>query len=143
MNPNILEILLYFPTLLLIIFILVVPFFIHNKTKVVIHNKIAKILFSVTICIIFSGILTFIFTYWSIELSNNILLKNLGYNESGMDEFEYYQNVKHEYLKKAKEIRERKIGIGWNLTAGFNIVFLIILFDIIMNIILYIINNIE
>lgn len=141
MNPNILEILLYFPTLLLIIFILVVPFFIHNKTKAVIHNKIAKILFSVTICIIFSGILTFIFTYWSIELSNNILLKNLGYNESGMDEFEYYQNVKPEYLKKAKEIRESQMGIGWPLKAAFNFVFLILPYEIIMSIILAIRNK--
>jgi len=44
-------------------------------------------------------ILTFAFTYWSIELSKNILLKNFGYNENGMDEFEYYQNVKPEFFK--------------------------------------------
>ena len=141
MNSNILEIFLYFPTLLSIIFILILPFYINNRTKFIIYNKLAKILFSITICLILSGILTFILTYWSIELSNNILLKNLGYNERGMDEFEYYKNVKPEYLKKAKEIRESQMGIGWPLKAAFGFVFLILPYEIIMSIVLGIRNK--
>lgn len=99
MNAKILEILLYFPTLILVVSILIFPFYINKKIEFLNYNKITKILFLSISCLIISVILTFAFTYWSIELLKNILLKNFGYNENGMDEFEYYQNVKPEFFK--------------------------------------------
>jgi len=136
MNVRILEILLYFPTLIIIFSVLILPFFINKRIKFLNHSKLIKILFLTLSSLIISGILTFAYTYWSIELSNNILLTNLGYNANGMNEYEYYQNVKPEYLKKAKEIRESQMGIGWPLKAIFSFVFLILPYEVIMSIII-------
>ena len=141
MNIKILEILLYIPSFIIIASLIILPFYINKKIKILNNNRLIQILCLSIICFIISGILTFVFVYWSIELSNNILLKNLGYNENGMNEFEYYQNVKTEYLKNAKEIRENQMGIGWPLKAIFSFVFIILPYEIIMSLILGIKNK--
>lgn len=141
MNVKILEILLYFPNLILIVSILVLPFYINKKIEFHNYNKPTKILFLSINCLMTSAILTFTFAYWSIELSTNILLKNLGYNENGMNEYEYYKNVELESLNKAKEIRESQMGIGWPLKVIFMFVIFTIPYEIIMSVILGIRNK--
>jgi hypothetical protein len=62
-------------------------------------------------------------TYYSAEFSNHFLLKKFGFNENGMNEFEYYRNGSSENLAKLKDIRKSQMGIGWPLKAMFACVF--------------------
>lgn len=68
-------------------------------------------------------VFTFALTYYSAEFSANFLLQKFGFNENGMNEFEYYRNVRSENFAKLKEIRNSQMGIGWPLKAVFACVF--------------------
>lgn len=134
MSIKILEILLHFPSLILIAAILFLPFFIHKKLKYRNYSKLISISFSLILCLLISAILTFVAVYWSAELSDNILLKKMGYNENGMNEFEYFEHVPPHLIQKAKEIRESQMGMGWPLKAIFSYVILIFPYNLITNI---------
>lgn len=63
-----------------------------------------------------------LFGWWS-DKSDDLLLSFYGYNFDGMNETEYYQNVKPEYLQKAKEIVNSNGGIDWPLRVMFSYVY--------------------
>ncbi|WP_228411679.1 hypothetical protein [Chryseobacterium sp.] len=136
MSIKILEILIHFTSLILFAAILLFPFFIHKKLQYRNYSKLISISFSLILCLLISAILTFVAVYWFAELSDNILLKKMGYNENGMNEFEYFEHVPPHLLQKAKEIRESQMGIGWPLKAIFSFVFFIFPYNLTATIVL-------
>ena len=101
-----------------------IPFFTYAfRNKLNIKNSILKFGIFFFLNLIIVGILTLILTYWSEEISKNIILENYGFNFDGMNDSEYYQNVKSENITRITEIRNSMFGIGWPLKAIFVFLF--------------------
>lgn len=127
--------------LILILAVFILPFFINKKMKSYNYDKWVKLILTSTLCLVIAAFLTVLYIYSSIELSNNIILALMGFNEDGLTDFEYYQNVKPEDLIKAKEIRESQMGIGWPLKAILIFVFLIMPYQLIISTVLVIVDK--
>lgn len=135
MNPYILEILLFLPSVVMVISVLSLPFYLERKICFL-NNRFLNAIALTTMCVVISGIVTFIYVYWTYELSNDLLIRHLRYNEYEMDESEYFQNVKPEYIGKAKEIRESQMGISWILKAILSFVVIALPYEIVTSLIL-------
>lgn len=58
------------------------------------------------------GLLSVAWPYWNYK-SNQMLLSHYGYNEDGLNETEFYRNVKPENVPIVKEIIVSESGLGW------------------------------
>ncbi|QCX54380.1 hypothetical protein [Elizabethkingia sp. JS20170427COW] len=119
MEINSWKFLLDIPILFFLILLIIIPIFIFKKLTFSIENKLAQITLTFALASLFSIFLTFIFTYYVEELSKNFILNKFGYNANGMNDSEYFQNVKPENVSELKEIRDSQMGIGWPLKAIF------------------------
>ncbi|QBO58789.1 hypothetical protein NBC122_01981 [Chryseobacterium salivictor] len=141
MNVTSWEILLGIPAIIIFLLIILSPIFVYQILTFSIRNKSLNILTTFIISLVVSIIFTIAVTYYSTEFSNNFLLQKFGFNENGMNEYEYYRNVSSENLAKIKEIRNSQMGIGWPLKAMFACVFFTLPMNAIMSIILALKNR--
>lgn len=56
---------------------------------------------------------------WWFSTADLILLKHYGYNISGMDDKEMYENVLPQNMQSVKKLETRIMGVGWPLQALF------------------------
>ncbi len=136
MNVALLEVILNIPCLILIALIFASPFYINKKTSYLNFNRLVKITYLIMINAIISGFLTFVYFYWSIELSNHILLEKMGYDTNGWNEYECLKNINPKNIEKAKEILFVQEGIGWPLKAIINFIIIVLPYEIVISIIL-------
>lgn len=106
-------------TFLLMICILLVPFFILNKIN---KGRLKyKFLLYFFISIIVTSFLSFLFA-WSANTEDLMLLSHYGYNIDGMNQSEFYGNVQPENLERVNSLVTSVMGIGWPLKAIFGCV---------------------
>jgi hypothetical protein len=79
--------------------------------------------FIYTLFILIIGLILTTFLGWWLEFSNILLLKQYGYDFSGLNEYEYYKNVKIENLVQVKSLETKLMGIGWPLKSIFLFIF--------------------
>ena len=123
MNAASWEILLVIPAIIIFLLIIFTPYFVYQNLTFSIRSKFLNIFTKFILSLLISMLFTFALTYYSAEFSDNFLLQKFGFNENGMNEFEYYRNVRSENFAKLKEISNSQMGIGWPLKAVFACVF--------------------
>lgn len=139
MELNFLEFLLWIPSIILILTIILLPFFVVRTLTVSINNKFTRLISTFSLTLIASFVLTFLLVYYSVEFSNDLIVTKYGFNFNGMNEEEYYKNVSSENLIRLKAIRNSQMGIGWPLKA----LFAFVLFTLPINLIVSIVYGIK
>ena len=145
MNLQTTELIINIITFLIIAIFILAPFlaYFFLRKKIKIKKTLLRFgLFFLINTIIF-GILTLLFTYWNEEMSKQIILNKFGFNSDGMNEVEYFQNVKPENKNRLKEIYESMFGIGWPLKAFFAFVIFSLPYNFLATLTLNIIEKIK
>lgn len=99
---------------LLLIGILIVPFFVLIKLKK--NSGVSKFFIFLIISLI-TLFLLMVLTAWWVNTSNEMLLNYYGYDVDAMNTINRFKNVSVENMEKVKEIEGNRMGIGWPLKA--------------------------
>lgn len=117
------ELLFFVLTLLSYLLIFLVPFAIGRKSR-----NYFSLLFRV---LFVTFILFFISTYWSEELSVQLMYYLYGFNEYGMNDTERFQNVSPENRMVMDALFKQTTGIGWQLKFAFRYVMILVPYNLI------------
>lgn len=125
-------------SILFAIFILFIPFilsFYYNKKC---YNNLEKIFYVSLISFPSILFLSFVYCYWTMEMSKNIVLSLYGFDELNFQN--EYKNVNHKYYNEVEKIRNSMMGIGWQLRAIMTYIILILPYNILSCIIIHFYN---
>lgn len=81
-----------------------------------------KFITYLTIGVFSTAFIALVFAWWGDE-SDKLLLAHYGYNFDGMNEEEFFGNVKPENMERVKSLETSMMGVGWPVKAIVSFVY--------------------
>lgn len=115
-------------TLLSYLIILLTPFLLHKYSKKISKYYITFLLASITLTFILSTLST----YWSEDISDQLMYKLYSFDDYGMSNEERFINVNLENRETIEEIYNGSFGIGWPLKLIMSFIIFMIPYNIVV-----------